>query len=476
MLKHHKMRAAQRAERSHRVLNALKAVVTTRWMPLEVAWSRECHGVEPNERSLIRDICSGTLRYLVYYDRLLEYVSPRVRDDVDMRLLAASTLYQNEQMTRAPTLEALSRAAAEVAPRRSNRMLVEACNQIATLSLPERKQMLCPASSLSLPVWLHRTLRREGPFKDFGALLLQRPDFLGLYVQPGSSDLSAYLKRLRRAGFNASSCALSTHGIVLHSRPRDVGKLPGILERQVHVQDAVQQYGASRLETLAPHERVLDACAAPGGKTRALLGYQPHASILAIDRDPSKVAAMRSSLSDRTERVHIECGDALHPATWWDGTYFGAIVLDAPCSATGLLRTRPEVKCHLSQASVDGSASKQLALLHALWPLLRPGGQLLYTTCSILDQENTGVIRTFLSDTRDADLERLEAPPIMGRAQAQARLPHRKGRRDSSQLLYSFQFHDCGSRASGRSLTFYPSRSHQGGFIALLRKQRDTQV
>jgi len=466
-------RAARLSKRTAAVVRVVGHVLEQQWLPLEAAWERECHLQRYTglDRSLLRDVCSGTLRHLTYYERLIDYIEPRVSRVASLRLLAASTLYQAEHMERAPTLAALCRAAADCCPEPKARLLLDdVCHRIAALPDSERKTILCPASELSLPQWLYSRLRAQGPLLNYAHLLLERPDFLTLCVPPEYCSTREYVKRLREAGWDASPSHLAPHGVQVHSRPRDVGSLPGIAERRVHVQDTVQQLGASLLSPLAPGDRVLDACAAPGGKTRALLSYQPHATVVALELDTRKATALAADMAARSPRVTVLCGDALEPTTWHEhnGRPFAAILLDAPCSATGLLRTLPEVKAHQTEMTVRASAAKQLGLLKALWPLLAPGGELVYSTCSILSEENEHVVDAFLKHARDASplpLEQLlsrtaQRPP----SPAASRPPSKTTLASRASPPASFV------QRRGMGLAFFPSTDHQGGFLAHLRK------
>ncbi len=484
-------RAARQSSRSAAVVRVVQNVLEQQWLPLEAAWERECRrqNFTDSDRSLLRDICSGTMRHLAYYERLIDYVDPRVSRDTSLRLFTVSTLYQAEHMRRSPTLAALCRAAAECCPApKAGHMIEDVCRRITKASDSERKEMLCPASELSLPSWLYHRLQRQGPLDEYAPLLLQRPDSLNLFVPPEFSSTREYVRQLARAGWDASSSHLAPHGVLVHSRPRDVGSLPGMAVqdggRRVHVQDAVQQLAASLLSPLAAGDRVLDACAAPGGKTRALLSYQPLASVLALELDARKAAAMAADMAVRNPRVTVRCGNALEPSTWHgrDGSLFAAILLDAPCSATGLLRTLPEVKAHQTEATVRASAAKQLELLRALWPLLAPGGELVYSTCSILSEENEYVLDAFLKATSDARLLPLERPTSpaalrSGSTNAEAtressrssrRASHGRLARDGTQLSPPASL----VQHRGTGLVFFPSQDHQGGFLAMLRKAK----
>lgn len=162
--------------------------------------------------------------------------------------------------------------------------------------------------------------------------------------------------------------------------------------------------------------------------------------LTALDRDKKKADALRLAVPGA---ARVAAGDATRPQRWWDGEAFDAVVLDVPCSATGILRARPEVKHQQDEASVAALCAQQAAMLRSLWPLLRPGGHLLYMTCSLLRAENEAPVRAFVREQRDAKATMLEAPP------SDAATAHR----------------------TPLGITFFPSDAHQGGYVALLQKK-----
>ena len=234
---------------------------------------------------------------------------------------------------------------------------------------------------------------------------------------------------------------------MVHGRPRDVAALPGVRDGSVHVQDPAQQWACSLLRRLGGEgARVLDACAAPGGKTRALLRPRRHAGlhVVAVERAEAKCDRLREAFA-ADERVLVRCGDAAEPAGWWDGEPFAAIIADVPCSATGIMRSRPEVKLHQNPESVAALQQTQLRILRALWPLLAEGGELLYTTCSLLARENDDVIDLFVrgSGVR-ASVVKPRPPPA------------------------EYSSDHC---VGEHGVTLLPSQWHQGCFAALVRKE-----
>jgi 16S rRNA (cytosine967-C5)-methyltransferase len=180
------------------------------------------------------------------------------------------------------------------------------------------------------------------------------------------------------------------------ARPRPVTELPGFDEGLVSVQDAAAQLAAPWL--LAGGGRnVLDACAAPGGKAAHLLELaSPGTLVTALDSDQSRLALVSDTFKRSGLHATLKVGDASTPEEWWDGTPFDRILLDAPCSGTGVIRRHPDIKLLRRTTDIDGSARRQRDLLSALWPLLAPGGRLLYITCSVLASENDEVVAWFL--------------------------------------------------------------------------------
>jgi 16S rRNA (cytosine967-C5)-methyltransferase len=186
------------------------------------------------------------------------------------------------------------------------------------------------------------------------------------------------------------------------AEPQAVELLPGFAQGDASVQDAAAQVAAPWLMSQGP-ERVLDACAAPGGKSGHLLelggaGF----ALTALDNDAKRIARIRENHERLGFDATIVCGDASKPEEWWDGTPYEAILLDAPCSATGVIRRHPDIKLLRRATDIGELSALQGAILSALWPLLAPGGRLLYVTCSVLEAENNGVVQGFLESTDEA--------------------------------------------------------------------------
>jgi 16S rRNA (cytosine967-C5)-methyltransferase len=203
-----------------------------------------------------------------------------------------------------------------------------------------------------------------------------------------------YLARLAAAGLPGR--LVGAQAIVLDT-PAPVERLPGFADGLVSVQDAAAQRAAPLLVDagLAAGARVLDACAAPGGKTAHLLELAD-LDVVALDSDPKRLARVDATLARLGLAAETRAGDGRRPEAWWDGRPFDAILLDAPCSASGVVRRHPDIRWLRRDEDIPALARVQAELLEALWPTLRPGGWLLYATCSVFRSEGEGQIDAFL--------------------------------------------------------------------------------
>ena len=257
------------------------------------------------------------------------------------------------------------------------------------------------------PEWLAQRVRVDWPRQAdaiFAASAEEAPMWLRVHARATTRD--AYLDRLHEAGIPASVHDDLPDAIRL-AEALPVQQLPGFDEGVASVQDGAAQRVADALAP-PPRARVLDACAAPGGKSAHLAERDPSLRITALDIDSRRVRRMQDTFTRLKLEVDARAADALHPGNWWDGTPFDAILIDAPCSATGIVRRQPDVLLHRREADIAALGKTQSALLDAAWPLLAPGGTLLYATCSILREENASQVEAFLARTPDAALEPLD--------------------------------------------------------------------
>jgi len=260
------------------------------------------------------------------------------------------------------------------------------------------------------PLWWVERVKRDWP-KDWQRLLQQanaRPP-MTLRVNARRGTGAAYVQRLAGLGRAATLLTAPGLGAVSHTvvlgAPCAVSALPGFAEGEVSVQDAAAQRAAFLLlgNGLPPGARVLDACAAPGGKTAHLLELA-QLDLLALDSDPLRLARVQDTMNRLAllpphaggSQVALRAADARQPRGWWDGRPFDAILLDAPCTASGIVRRHPDIRWLRRAEDVGALARVQAELLDALWPLLKPGGRLLFATCSLFHAEGQDAIDAFL--------------------------------------------------------------------------------
>ena len=292
-------------------------------------------------------------------------------------------------------------------------------NAVLRRFLREREALVSAAQRSPEAAWNHRAwwidrVRRDWP-SQWQALLLAANDHppMTLRVNVRRCSGQAYVARLSAQGVSAwllEGPGLEGQAVQL-ARPVPVERLPGFAEGEVSVQDAAAQRAATLLvhgagahtagadarpgTRLPAGARVLDACAAPGGKTAHLLELAD-LDVLALDQDPRRLERVRGTLQRLALKAEVKVGDASRPEGWWDGRPFDAILLDAPCTASGIVRRHPDVRWLRRAEDVVHLAATQSALLQALWPLLKPGGRMVYATCSIFRAEGAERIDAFL--------------------------------------------------------------------------------
>lgn len=232
-----------------------------------------------------------------------------------------------------------------------------------------------------------------------------------LRINQSKINRDDYLAQLQAINLSSKATEFSGYGITL-AEPCDPKQLPGFEQGLVSVQDEAAQL-AARLLDLKPGLHVLDACAAPGGKTCHMLEAEPAlASVLALDISDKRLRRVQENI-DRifsndsntpalSSKIHLKAADVLATKDWFDGQLFDRILLDAPCSATGVIRRHPDIKLLRLANQVEQLATLQLQMLKALWSILKPGGRLVYATCSVFPTENTQVLQAFLNEQADA--------------------------------------------------------------------------
>jgi 16S rRNA (cytosine967-C5)-methyltransferase len=388
--------------------------------------------VEPRDRGLAQDLAFGTARWqprlALLAERLLQ--KPFKAGDKDLEALLLVGLYQLFH-TRIPSHAAIGETVGCVdnLKKSSAKGLL---NAVLRRAQREGEAIFAelerdPVSRTAHPRWLQKCLKADWP-DQWEAICAANnahpPLILRANRRHGSRD--AYLAELRQAGIGAEACIFSPDGIRLHEA-RDVKTLPGFAEGRASVQDEAAQLAAGLLD-LEPGQRVLDACAAPGGKTCHLLEAEPAlAQVVAVELEENRLARVRDNLSRLGLEATLIAADGRDTAIWWDGQPFQRILLDAPCSATGVIRRHPDIKLTRQPEDIAALAQLQGELLDALWPTLAPGGTLLYATCSVLPQENSANIAAFLARTADARELPIAGPFGLAQPHGRQLLPQANG-------------------------------------------------
>lgn len=367
------------------------------------------------DQSLLRAMLSESLRWHHRYEwqlaRLLD--RPLRRRDSALAGLLRIGLTQLAAL-RIPDHAAVSAtvAAANLLELGHARGLV---NAVLRRYLREREELDSQAASdelarFSHPEWLITAIRRDWP-RDFESILDANNALPPLWLRINRRRVTreAYLDLLAKAGIEASTLAPFVDAVLV-AEPRPVDELPGFADGLVSVQDAAAQRAVD-LIGLSPGQRVLDACAAPGGKTAHMLERCAGlAALVALERDSDRLEQVGGNLNRLGLAATLVAGDATRPGTWFDGQPFDRVLVDAPCSATGVIRRHPDIKLLRRSDDIGRLSARQGQMLDALWPLLAPGALMVYVTCSVLAAENRNVAEAFASRTPDAVLAPFGSP------------------------------------------------------------------
>jgi 16S rRNA (cytosine967-C5)-methyltransferase len=265
-----------------------------------------------------------------------------------------------------------------------------------------------PGTRSAHPLWLIDALARDWPHHADAVLTAgNAPAPPMLRVNARRATREKVIGELADAGVHAAAHPWLRDALTLGAHA-DLAHQSGFAGGRYSVQDGAAQCAA---DLLGLHEglRVLDACAAPGGKTCHML-ERADIEVLALERENSRTASIGANLQRLGLRCEVQVGDAGAPPEWWDGRAFERILLDAPCSATGVIRRHPDIKLHRRAADIAALAREQARLIEALWPTLATGGKLVYATCSLLRAENEDIVTTFLADHPDAQASPIELP------------------------------------------------------------------
>ncbi|WP_346838292.1 16S rRNA (cytosine(967)-C(5))-methyltransferase RsmB [Microbulbifer sp. SAOS-129_SWC] len=360
--------------------------------------------VSERDRGLLRELCYGGARTAPRLQLLAGKLLRKPPADKEVEALILLGLYQLEY-TRVPDHAAISatvNAARALGLDRATGVINGVLrNSLRNREPLQRKLSGNPQFSSMHPAWLQQQIKAAWPERAGDILRANNASPpMALRVNRAKTSRDDYLQQLQLAGIEARPCAISPVGIVLDEACA-VTELPGFDEGLVSVQDESAQLAALLLAP-QPGERVLDACAAPGGKTCHLLELQPDIHLAALDIDEERLDRVAENLARIGAEAELICADAAATADWWDGTPYDRILLDAPCSATGVIRRNPDIKLLRRASDIAELAELQGRILRAQWSLLKPGGSLLYATCSVLPAENAAVVARFVAETDDA--------------------------------------------------------------------------
>jgi 16S rRNA (cytosine967-C5)-methyltransferase len=360
---------------------------------------------EHGDRALIQQLCYGTCRHFPQLELIAEQLlhKPMKPQDQDIYALILMGLYQIKAM-RTPDHAAVDATvqAAKASGKRWADKLINGVLRSYIRGGADLEEVLNEhdAYRYNHPQWIISKLSNHWPDHWQDILAANDPQgALTLRVNTRKITREDYLQALSEAGHPANACQYSRVGVQLE-KASDVIQLPGFEEGWFSVQDEAPQLCADLLELKAGH-RVLDACAAPGGKTCHLLEAED-VSVVAVELEERRIGRMTDNLFRMDLQAQILCADASEPDQWWDGEAFDRILLDAPCSATGVIRRNPDIKVLRTNEDILELSQFQLKLLTSLWPLLKPGGYLLYATCSVLRQENDRLVSRFLKQQPQA--------------------------------------------------------------------------
>lgn len=384
---------------------------------------------EDSERAFVQELCYGVLRWLPRLEAVLEVLldKPLRSRDQDIHCLLLIGIYQLLYLRVADhaAVDETVSAAWELKKAWAKNLVNGVLRQLQRnkddiINRIDRR----PIARFAHPHWLLEQIQQSWPdhWEQIIVANNQRPPMV-LRVNLSTTTRPDYLDKLRKVGIEASVMPHAASAICL-KRPVDVLRLPGFSDGKVSVQDTAAQLAAPLLH-LAPEQRVLDVCAAPGGKTLHILESEPALEgLVAVDIDEQRLIKLQENLARVGGcRVKTITADVEQASLWWDNKPFERILLDAPCSASGVIRRHPDIKILRQPTDIKALCKKQQKILNAMWPLLKTGGILLYVTCSILPQENERQIAAFLQGHTDANHIVIEAEWGMERAFGRQILP-----------------------------------------------------
>ena len=363
------------------------------------------------DQKLLSELSYGTLRHYIKLKEWLNYLleKPLKPKEKKLHTLMLVGLYQLFH-TRIPphasiseTVQATLDLGKPWTRKLVNGVLRNAQRQADQLQQLEKTNQNCATAH---PNWLVKVLQESWPSHWQKIIIAnnQQPP-MSLRVNSGRLSRKQYLKKLLDASIEATSSNIAQHALTL-CKPIPVLQLPLFSEGVISIQDESAQL-ASNIIPAQKGQRILDACCAPGGKTCHILERFENIELHALDCNQNRLLRVKENLERLKLVATIICGDATSPKQWWDGKQYDHILLDTPCSATGVIRRHPDIKLLRKASDITELVKLQGKIIEQMWSLLKPGGTLLYVTCSVIPEENHLQIKKFIAKHKDASVRPL---------------------------------------------------------------------
>lgn len=361
--------------------------------------------VEDKDRALYRELCFGVCRHYFLLNAVVNQLvsKPLKSKDADVHALLLIGIYQLAFL-RTPDHAAINETV-NASKQLKKFWATKMVNGVLRSFLRDKENLLSaktPETKTNHPTWLIKAIENAWPDKS-DDIFQQNNQHAPMTLRVNQRKIGRDEKsqQLLNAEFPHALCEHSDHGITLE-KPADVNSLPGFCDGELSVQDEAAQLSATLLD-LKEGLHVLDACCAPGGKTCHIAESEPNlASLTAIELESARLERVKENLARLHLHANLIQADARDVDAWWNGQRFDRILLDAPCSATGVIRRHPDIKLLRRESDIAELSKLQAEILKKLWPTLSPGGLLVYATCSLLPQENEKVVQAFVNQQADA--------------------------------------------------------------------------
>ncbi len=362
--------------------------------------------IDPRDAALLQEMCYGSLRW---YHRINKIVAELLEKPLQpseniVYALLIIGIYQLLYL-RIPEYAAISETVNAIREL-DKPYAAPLINGVLRNFLRNKDNILqtLENTQYSHPAWFIKALQKSWPeyWQEILIANNARPP-MSIRININKISREKYLQLLTEQNIAAHLDNHTKTGVTLE-KPVDVNNLPNFKEGFIYIQDTASQLAAELLE-IAPNQRILDACAAPGGKLTHILESESNLQeIVALELDAKRMEKIQENLArlGLEKNVKLICGDASNPTEWWDGKKFDRILLDAPCSATGVIRRHPDIKILRTKDDIAALQKQQLQILESLWSLLKVNGMLLYATCSIFSEENANVVEQFLDKNKNA--------------------------------------------------------------------------